>query len=171
MSEVTLIEVLDARERRAFERKNILNESNGVGLSIMMNVPGNIKDSVNYRKVFDISIKHIKEVLNILRIQILVEKIRYENTGPEAFLVLDSQAPHLKEEMIKIESEYSIGRILDLDVYRNNGTLISRKELGYKARKCLICSDDAKICSRSNKHDYYDLVSEIDKIITGLLCE
>lgn len=165
---ISLFELLDAKERRVEKRDKLLAKHNGSALSVLLNIPGSVKDSEEYRRAFDISLEDIKELLSYLRIKIIIEWVSYYKTGPEAIFILDTKATYLKRKMIEIETNHPLGRILDLDVYENNGEQLSRVNFNQNNRKCLLCDDNAKICSRIQKHDVNDLLSEINKIISDL---
>lgn len=168
MDNIILADMLDAKERRVSEREKLLSEHDGSALSVLLNIPGPIKTSVQYERAFNISLNHIRKVINTLGIQIIIEQVKFLKTGPEAVLILNSQAPHIKKTMMDIESNHVMGRLLDLDVYDNAGLQLSRTEFNEKTRKCLLCDNDAKICSRTRKHDINDLLIEIDNVIDNL---
>lgn len=63
-----------------------------------------------------------------------------------------------KAELLKIENDHEIGRLVDLDVYTKNGT-VSRKDFGLETRKCFVCENDAKVCVRQKNHSYKELTN------------
>ena len=58
--------------------------------------------------------------------------------------------------MIALE-ETKIGRLYDIDVLEKENTKISRKDLGFPERKCLLCNNPACQCGRSRKHSIEEL--------------
>ena len=76
------------------------------------------------------------------------------------FLIVDDNIKHIKKLMIEIE-ENSLGRIYDIDVLNGLGEKISRSDLGYENRKCLICNEDVFICMRNKTHSYEELKRKI----------
>ncbi|MCX7904879.1 MAG: citrate lyase holo-[acyl-carrier protein] synthase, partial [Caloramator sp.] len=55
-------------------------------------------------------------------------------------------------------------RLFDIDIYFN-GQPISRSELGFDSRKCIVCGDDARVCVREKRHDLRKIIEIMDKII------
>ena len=68
--------------------------------------------------------------------------------------------------MIALE-ETKIGRLYDIDVLEKENTKISRKDLGFPERKCLLCDNPACQCGRSRKHS----IEELRKKIYGIIWE
>lgn len=56
------------------------------------------------------------------------------------------------------EERHLLGRLFDFDVLRPDGTKVSRQELGFPERTCLICSSPAFICGRSRTHSAQELI-------------
>ena len=73
----------------------------------------------------------------------------------------------LKEKTVKIEEEYKLGRIVDIDVYYDLSGSVHRGHL----RKCLICDNPAYVCNRLNSHSYQELIETMDKLIIDELSE
>ena len=51
------------------------------------------------------------------------------------------------------------------DVLRADGTKVSREELGFAPRCCLLCGQPAHVCSRSRAHSVAELTEEITRIL------
>ena len=69
---------------------------------------------------------------------------------------------YLKSKMMDLEDSEEIGRLVDLDVFGSEPVSISRSS--DKRRKCLLCSDYAANCARSQKHSYEELIKKIEEI-------
>ncbi|RNC28512.1 MAG: Apo-citrate lyase phosphoribosyl-dephospho-CoA transferase [Candidatus Dichloromethanomonas elyunquensis] len=65
-------------------------------------------------------------------------------------LVLDSLTA--KKMAVKIEEDHLLGRMFDIDVYDEQGFPLGREALRKKPRKCLICGQEAKLCTRAQRH-------------------
>lgn len=165
--EVSLSDMLQAREnRQSFQQQLIAKYSQDTLLSITLNIPGEIKNSVVLEKFFRKQIEQIKELF----IEELVDEfISNTFTGNEAFLMINIDPFELKRQLIEFEESLPERRLLDLDVlYSNYGQLVqvNRGDFNLPARQCLICEQDAKICGRNRQHS----VGEIRQKITELLC-
>ena len=89
-------------------------------------------------------------------------------TGNEFYALFALSPEVLKGQMMTFETEYPLGRLLDLDVvFLKEGKLtgISRQDLGAAPRKCLLCGQEAKACGRSRRHS----VAELQEHITTLI--
>ena len=72
--------------------------------------------------------------------------------GPILLGIVDMDAIELKQRMILIEEDHPLGRLLDIDVYNENFSQLTRIQFDKPKRKCLICDDFAHNCIRSKKH-------------------
>ena len=156
---VELPKMLDARERRQFVQQKLLSEHQLPLISFTLNIVGPIK-------VFPLAIRTFEEGLSMIRTQCMawklpiIEEKRIEDiTGYEAFLVIDSDAKTVKEILCRLEERTPLGRLFDLDVLSPDGTKISRTDFHMPPRKCLLCNQDAFVCSRSRTHS-------VDEILT-----
>jgi len=163
MEQVTLKELLEAREARAAHQWELMNRYPQYSLiSMTLNIPGPIKDSSKYRDALVFGVSELKKHLE----EVVFEEIRWLKTGSEAFLVVNEQAFDVKKKAVMVEEESPVGRLLDIDVIGKEGP-VSRTEVGGEPRKCLLCDDDAKVCARSQKHSLEELLIKIDEIIRG----
>jgi len=96
---------------------------------------------------------------------VLNRKVRLDPTGPEALLVVDAGSRELKQATARLEEEHPLGRLWDLDVIDPLRGAISRKDLGMRSRRCLLCGEDARVCVRSRAHSLKELQSAIQEII------
>lgn len=148
---VSLPEILDAREYRAFRQKELLKLDGARSMiSFSMNIAGAIKH-------FPLGISAFEEGIKELRIRIPEKQLLHfeeskKNTGPEAFLVLAMKPDETKRITASIEESHPLGRLFDMDVIQPDGISISRSALGLEPRTCLICGDNAKACARAKTH-------------------
>lgn len=171
--EVTLRELLDSREARVSYQQKLLEQYGGVLVSVTLNIPGPVKDREIYRNAMKIGMKRLCEKLaeaNMSR-YILYSEIRYPVTGPEGYLAAGDRitAEQMKRMTMETEEETSLGRLFDMDVLtmsEGRPESVSRRSLGGRPRKCLLCGDDAKVCARSRKHEMSDLLAEIRRILS-----
>ncbi|OFI46483.1 holo-ACP synthase CitX [Floricoccus penangensis] len=164
---VSLIEMLDAREKRSYKQKDLLCKyPNLVMVSMTMNIPGEIKNSEQLSDIFDSMLGRVKELLVP---DVIVVNDANIKTGREAFLLINGDAKDIKRELVKLEEESPLNRLFDLDVVLidEDGLIyqVSRDDLKLPKRLCLICGKNAKECSRSRKHSVKELQEEIERLV------
>jgi holo-ACP synthase len=80
--------------------------------------------------------------------------------------VVKGDARTLKENAIFIEQHHELGRFVDIDVYDvDEEYAVTRLELAYEPRKCFLCDEPAKECSRNKVHDVKDLIAFMEESI------
>ncbi len=152
--EITLEEVLNQREERMYAIEKVkIDYPNHSVISYQLNIPGPIKNDDLLLYAFEAGMKQIKDAE-------LIVDWRENRTGPEAILIYEKDANQTKLEMIKIEEDFPLGRLFDLDVAGAD-----RKALDIAPRKCLICNEPAHVCSRSRKHGLEEVLNKIYEII------
>lgn len=169
--EVNLIQVLTAREDRVRTQERLLDAyADHSLLCVNLNIPGPIKQSKKLIEVFDNLIYAIKEQIKDSLVAIERDDL---DTGSVAYLVVHLPAEKLKRQMIALEEEHPYGRLADIDVlvlHRGNGAhhqlkSISRTDLGFPPRTCLLCQRPAKECGRSRRHSVDELTTKITALI------
>jgi holo-ACP synthase len=158
---VTLQQILDNREARVDFQKILLR---GYGSSLVcftVNMPGAIKRCAPALAVHRAGVAALRE--RLAGYVIYYKTLDYP-TGYEAYFAVDLPAEELKTILVQLEETHPMGRLMDLDVLRPDGTSVSRSALGLPRRKCLLCDGDAKACGRSQAHSLEDLWAEIARI-------
>lgn len=163
--EVSLTEMLDAREKRCMLQKHLLNTCQTPLICLTLNIPGPVKVLPGVPKTFDTACSRIRAALKASAVNILHTEIIKEKTGYEAFFSADASPELLKELMIPLEDQDRLGRLFDIDVLRLDGQKVSREELSHAPRRCLLCSEPAHVCSRSRRHSVPELTAEINRIL------
>lgn len=146
--EISLPQMLLARERRVGRQKELLDRYHKPLISVSMNIAGPVKQSPTIARGFELGMKDLARLLSAEQILCLHREESREDTGCEALLVLDAGPEQLKELTTQLEEASSLGRLLDLDVLDISGRKLSRPQ----SRKCLICGQMAQICARSRAH-------------------
>lgn len=165
--QVSLYEVLDAKEKRVMIQQRLLSDLKMPLISFTLNIAGNIKNFPLAKKTFLEGKSLIKKHLQRNNIAIVREKDNNSKTGFEAFFVVNSDALLLKKLMVQIENSSLLGRIFDIDILKVSGEKISREDIGVHNRTCLICNDFAHLCSRSKKHSMEEVVRKTVEIMVG----
>ena len=129
--EITLEQVLLARDRRVLRQRELAARYGGTLLSFTMNIAGPVKDAPLVRLAFQAGLAALDRDLG----QPLHRELIQAPTGPEALLVYDRPAPWVKERCLLLEEREAVGRLYDLDVLSPEGEKLSRPQ----SRRCLIC--------------------------------
>lgn len=159
---VSLMQMLDAREQRSWTQTKWLERyPQGALLSMTLNIPGPVKNSPALAQKASI---FRNQLLSYLGQQPIEEMEVNQATGWEYLAVFKMSPKDLKAKLIQAEEETPGGRVFDLDVlYKDKDKIkaISRQNLGFPARKCLICQENAKVCGRSRSHSLEALQESI----------
>jgi holo-ACP synthase len=166
------IDILNAREDRAFLQENLITKFKLPLLVIRVNYPGINKNNPTtkyisetiYQEILKNPIFNGDKVIKIKN----VEKINsYE--GLIFLLSINLSSIEIKKLAINIEINHPLGRLVDLDVIDLTNHTISRRELGYPQRKCFICDDLAHNCVRSRKHSLEEVLEYIENLVHQFL--
>lgn len=161
--EATLLEILDARERRATKQLELLGKYQKPLICFTMNIPGPTKQHRDIAVAFAVGDRLLRSRLQ--KYPILHRELHYENTGCEGYYVVDLPAADLKRIAIEIEDIEPIGRLFDIDVLGADGLKLSREEFDFPRRKCLICEQDAALCARSRAHGLEQLLEKVRALL------
>ncbi len=163
--EVTLMQMLDAREARAFRQQTLLAQYGRPLLCFSMNIAGPVKNSGLICRGFQMGRQLLEQQLALSGGEILHFEEVNAVTGCEAIYVLAGDALAIKAAAVTVEDHTTAGRLYDMDVIRPDGSKVERGELGLGQRKCLICGGPARACARSRTHS----VPELQAATTALL--
>lgn len=165
MEEVSLTEMLAARERRVWLQNQLLQQYKKSLISFTLNIPGPIKVLPGVPEAFLDGCRRIEALLKERLILIQHMETIKEKTGYEAFYSVDANPDFVKELMVQLEDQDRTGRLFDIDVLRSDASKVSREDLGFAPRRCLLCDQPAHVCSRSRNHSVATLTAEIEKIL------
>lgn len=163
--EVTLEEMLQARENRAGRQKQLIGRYAVPLISMTINIPGPQKSTPTSKYVFHEGYRILTSQLAVNQMTALHSETYNLPTGAEAYVAVHADARTLKKLVIAIEDGHPLGRLLDLDVIGPNGRAISRDELGLDKRKCLMCEQAAHACGRSRAHSLPELWGAIEALV------
>lgn len=169
--EVTLTEMLEARERRAFRQQKLLAQYQIPMVCFTMNIAGPIKNSQLIRNGFELGKRYLTQQMGSLHIQCTHYEEVLEPTGNEACFLIDADPLFIKEITCSIEDGSEIGRLFDMDVLKPDGKKIERSELGLMPRRCLICGGPARECARSRTHTVEQLQTKTRELLTHAIEE
>ena len=148
-------EILAAREQRVRKQRELLEKYQKPLLCFTMNIPGPDKYDRDVSIGFSVGNWLLTDALPRQKV-LHFSQIR-EITGCEAYYVVDLPVRQLKQIAVELEDIDPIGRLFDMDVLDVDGKKISREDLGYPRRKCLLCDEDAVVCARSRSHELSQL--------------
>ena len=161
MREISLREVLDARERRAWKQQELLRQFQRPVLSFTMNIPGPVKDSSLIRRGFDAGLRRLDAALDQAGFVLLSREETLEPTGCELLCAVEAEAAELKRICLAIEEHCPLGRLFDMDVIGSDGQKLARQE----ERCCLVCGAKGRGCASRRVHS----LAELDNAVTGIL--
>lgn len=164
-NEIRMMKMLDAKEKRYYKIKKLIDEGEKPVLSFMLNIPGiekNFKEAVEFHKY---NIEEIKKILDENNIAIIKESYENLETGMEYIIQFNGDANFVKKIMVKFEEEKPENRILDIDIYNEDFKQISRSSLGLGERKCFVCDDRARACIKAERHSQ----EEIEEAVRNML--
>lgn len=167
-NEVSLEEMLFARERRAEIQNTLLQTYHAPIISFTLNIPGPVKVYSKIPEAFKKGCEQIETALEQAGISFFPAKTLKEKTGYEAFFCANASPEVLKKLMTTLEEDTPLGRLYDIDVLQNDGIKVSREDFGLPPRVCLLCSEPAHSCSRSRRHSVEELTARIMELISEL---
>jgi len=162
---VPLEQMLAARERRAARQAAALTCFGRPLISITIVTPGPVKDGMLPRRVLSEALLAVDVMCRIRKWPVLSREVSWLDTGPEALYSLRVDSRRLKSATVKLEDRHPLGRLWDLDVVAPGPRVLSRKELGFQARACLVCERPAFECGRSRRHPLAELLTAMKRIV------
>ena len=163
--EVTLEQILNAREERAY-RQQTLSRKHGVPiLSFTMNIPGPVKDTPLIRRAFQSGLDALN--LSLSPDLILEQQIIRTITGCEAAFAVDTDPVSLKRITTRIEDEHPLGRLFDMDVLDENLRKLDRESVDGGDRGCIVCGRPGRECASRRLHSVVDLQRAVQRILVG----
>ncbi|MGB9840045.1 citrate lyase holo-[acyl-carrier protein] synthase [Thermovenabulum sp.] len=160
-----MIRILEDREKRFLKILKLYEEYNLPVLCGKINYPGDNKNTLEANLAFN--------VLYSLLIKKFKKFIIHRETdecydGKSLLLVLNMDKFETKKLAVEIEESHPLGRIFDIDIYEGE-VPVSRIELGFDERKCVLCSKSARECSREGMHKVEEVVRAINLKIQNFI--
>lgn len=165
--EVTLMDVMEFRELKASIQTEMRSqETDGIVVSLGMNIPGPIKSGPFIFEAFQEGKKSLEQLLQSQAGVVLQETVLEKKAGYAAiYLIQGTDRQELKKKTVQLEETHPLGRIFDIDVMAENGEPLTRETIGADRRRCLICGQDAKVCGRNRSHSVAELQGKVFEII------
>lgn len=163
--EVTLMQMLEAREKRA-QLQIQLNRQFGKSLvSFSMNIPGPVKDSPLIRRGFRAGCEALDALLP--GETVLHREVTEAVTGCEAMYVVDMDSRALKTLTTGIEDTHGLGRLFDMDVIGSDLCKLDRNLVGGGDRNCIVCGAPGRGCASRRIHSVSELQEATGAILTA----
>ncbi len=166
-----LKKVLEAREARWEHRLDLVNKTGKPLVTFCMNLPGSDKTSSIFLKAHEKLLSELIQYFKDNELPILKIESRVDADGPEAFLVVDSEAVNAKKLTLAFEEVHPAGRLMDLDVMDIDRSCISREQLSLPPRKCLLCNAPARECIVLRRHEKEEVIARVVEIVNNYLQE
>ncbi|WP_061993501.1 citrate lyase holo-[acyl-carrier protein] synthase, partial [Fructobacillus ficulneus] len=138
-----------------------------VVIAVKLNLAGNAKNSPQIQQLFQAGWQAIVAQVADLGDGLARIKVdRDRPTGPEGFLVVKADIVTVKKSMMTFEADFALGRLFDCDVMGAGADIyqLSRTDLGFTPRTCLICDCSAKDCAKAGRHSFPDLQAAADAL-------
>ncbi len=161
--EVTLSQMLAAREERAFRQFSLSREFGLPLVSFCMNIPGPVKDSPLIRRGFLAGVESLDAALTGVRFRKVYEAV----TGWEAVYAVDGDAREIKAVTAGIEDRHPLGRLFDMDVLDEGLNKLDREAVGGGSRDCIVCGAPGRGCASRRLHSVPQLQAAVQKILTA----
>ena len=157
MTEVTLQDILLAREERVAKQKEFLAKYHCPLISFTMNIAGPLKTSPLIERGFQAGLRELES----LGFAILAKEVIYKATGCEGYFAVDMDAGALKTLCTQIEEAIPLGRLFDMDVLDTGGRKLDRQG----QRGCIVCGSPGRGCAAGRVHSVEELQAATDKIL------
>lgn len=157
MVENKINDILLEREKRINRVKEYLPFYNVC--TIKANVPGLDKNLSYCKFIIDFYKEKVCQSFNYKEVKY------FESVDGNYYIVLfDKSCTQLKKHCVDLEEKYPIGRLVDIDIYYS-----SKSESRDTPRKCLICDENAVICTRKQTHSTSDIINKSKSIVCNYL--
>lgn len=89
--------------------------------------------------------------------------------GPYAALFVCGDPAGVKRAAVALEEEVGERRLIDIDVYDEQGLPWDRARLGLPQRTCLVCDEPARECIRLQRHTPHELATAVTALVAPTL--
>ncbi len=164
-ADVTLEEILAARDARVALQRELLGRFGCTLVGFGLNIPGPRKTSPAFAWAFERECEQVDTVIERVGWPVAFRQTQAERTGYEGFVAVQADSLEVKRALVDIEEATALGRLFDIDVLRPDGTKVSREDLSLPGRTCLLCPQPAFVCARSRAHSVEELICAIEATI------
>ncbi len=151
--EITLSEILLAREERVAIQNALLAEYKVPVISFTMNMAGPVKRTALSHRAFLWGLEQLRLGFLQNRMAVKKEYSRSLPTGDEAYFAVDAPAERVKALCVEIEEANRMGRFFDMDVIGTDGNKLERGA----ERSCIVCGKPGRDCASRRLHTVAEL--------------
>jgi len=151
--EITLSEILLAREERVAIQNALLAEYKVPVISFTMNIAGPVKVTALSHRAFLWGLEQLRLGFLQNRMTVKKEYSRSLPTGDEAYFAVDAPAERVKALCVEIEEANRMGRFFDMDVIGTDGNKLDRGS----ERDCIVCHKPGRDCASRRLHTVAEL--------------
>ena len=160
MTEVSLNDILLAREERVRLQSDYLNRFSCPIISFTMNIAGPIKNSPLISRAFAVGLEELDK--NIAQEKIIHKHIDTLNpTGPLAIYAVNENPEAIKSLCVAIEEKTALGRLFDMDVIDCSFNKPTRPS----ERGCIVCGARGRVCAASRAHSASEVAAKMNEIM------
>lgn len=163
--EVTLMEMLEAREARVRAQDGLREQFGAPVISFTLNIAGPVKNSPLIRRAFRTGQAELKAALRAARLEALWQGENLAPTGCEGLYAVNGTAKEVKALCVSIEDSSPLGRLFDMDVLDIDGRKLDREEVGGGSRNCIVCGAPGKGCASRRVHTIEELQEATRRIM------
>lgn len=121
-------------------------------LSFSLRLPEHFSNFPESKALFILAQEMIKSIIPNRKIKdFAILKDRF-------IIAVDEEIKNLKEKVIQLENSLKVGIFFDFDVISLKMEKLSRVNLGYPLRPCIICGGPAKICIKQLSHSKEEII-------------
>lgn len=161
--EVTLEDMLAAREARSQRMAQAVADTSRSVVSFTMNIPGPVKASSLIRRGFREGCRRLESAFSGENISYKLLHRSEEFTGCEALYAVDGDSDEVKRLCVIVEDCDELSRLFDMDVIAPERKTVSRTELQYAERGCMVCGAAGRGCASRRLHDVAALQAETNR--------
>ena len=152
--EITLTEILAAREERVAIQNALLAEYKAPVVSFTMNIAGPVKVTDLTHRAFLWGMDQLRLGFLQNKMKVRKEFSRSLSTGDEGYFSVDAPAERVKSLCVQIEEgDQYLGRFFDMDVIGLDGCKLERGA----ERACIVCGKPGRDCASRRLHTVAEL--------------
>jgi holo-ACP synthase len=163
--------VLEAREQRGLKKRELGRalekkvRGSPFALAVCtLRMPAPLRLSGAYDDIPVYFLKELRAALAAASNRVLDEGVDRYPDGPSAWLAAACSPETLKHLAIEFEERHPRGALVDIDISDATGEALSRRSLGFPARACLICGEDAAVCAAGQRHSPEQIAARVRAI-------
>ncbi|MBR4193089.1 MAG: citrate lyase holo-[Oscillospiraceae bacterium] len=151
--EITLTEILIAREDRVAIQNALLEEYHVPVVSFTMNIAGPVKVTGLSHRAFLWGMEQLRLGFLQNKMKVRKEFSRHLPTGDEGYFAVDAPAEAVKALCVELEEASAAGRLYDMDVIGTEGKKLERGS----ERPCIVCHKPGRECASRRLHSVAEL--------------